>query len=319
MALKCYFKNCKINNDTDILTFCRLCDLTFHIKCVGLTARVHDTIVANKGLRWFCESCRLKEVDLTRLLNSTRRRFDEISRDLASVQEKFLNFKSEFSSFECMDDSAKANSNLLLPEPPIQPVVDLPKPSREVQRKKKTTSQVDTAPSLINLLSPVPDHPANLFSELVVPDVNVTAGASLSTSIPLHVQAVSNGGSSAVTRNTSGAIPKNRLATSSEISAAKKLVVVEPRKTVFISRLAPDTSIEDVRAHINAQLGFDDTSISIVKYRLKPRKSYSSFNVNLPEHLIHRVLNPTFWPKNTVVHEFIFRPRGNRASKNSKN
>ncbi|KAH8241741.1 hypothetical protein KR032_007403, partial [Drosophila birchii] len=92
------------------------------------------------------------------------------------------------------------------------------------------------------------------------------------------------------------------------------LTSMVPRKIIFVSRLNASATINDVSHHIITRLpSLPHPNFEITKFKFKQNRDYASFKINVPEGLFSKLLCPTFWPPNTVVHEFVIRKNKNLA------
>lgn len=104
----------------------------------------------------------------------------------------------------------------------------------------------------------------------------------------------------------------------------KQLRIIPPKKTIFATRFAYDTSAKDVEYYIQTKLS-TDVSKDIQVYRINVRNR-ASFKIIVPEDLFDQIVDLSFWPKNTLVRQFIYRdddnvhlPKANNLNNNSKN
>lgn len=83
------------------------------------------------------------------------------------------------------------------------------------------------------------------------------------------------------------------------------ITVVPPPKSIFISRLGVDVSVEQVEKFIKTKIpSAIDFSIRKMKFRIP--KGYSSFVINMGNNinLFNMVVDQSFWPAVTIVKEF---------------
>lgn len=73
------------------------------------------------------------------------------------------------------------------------------------------------------------------------------------------------------------------------------------RSQLFVSRVSPDKSCEDVLAYLSGK-GIEDRECFDLPSRFK---TYKSFKVSVPENLESVVLEPEFWPAGLLVRPFI--------------
>jgi hypothetical protein len=82
----------------------------------------------------------------------------------------------------------------------------------------------------------------------------------------------------------------------------KALVVVKPKKLVFVSRLAPDTSIEDVKTYIQSKISV--TNVVVEKFKFNYSRDIASFKISIPADNFQSVCSGTFWPPDLIVKEY---------------
>ena len=85
------------------------------------------------------------------------------------------------------------------------------------------------------------------------------------------------------------------------------LRAIPPKKQIFVSRLASNTTVEDVDFYIKNIIG-QNSDISIYKFSFAQPRTISSFKLTVPLEIFETLLEPNFWPINTMVREYIFRP-----------
>lgn len=93
----------------------------------------------------------------------------------------------------------------------------------------------------------------------------------------------------------------------------KPLIVVPPKRTLFISRLAYDTTVEDIDYYIKAKLG-NNVDITINKFSYSQPRSITSFKIAVAACVYDQIVDTCFWPANIIVREYIFKE--NPRSKN---
>jgi len=85
------------------------------------------------------------------------------------------------------------------------------------------------------------------------------------------------------------------------------LRVVNPRKQIFISRFAEETTEEDIIAYIKENAGKPELDVTVYKFKFADKRAISSFKITLPHDMFDLVVSDNFWPDNAVVHEYIHR------------
>lgn len=92
------------------------------------------------------------------------------------------------------------------------------------------------------------------------------------------------------------------------------LVVVPPRKTVFISRLSADTSVEQISQYLRLHaVDFNASDWKVLKFNYSEPRDISSFRIIVPERLFRVLVNQSFWPPGVLVREFVPRNNSRRA------
>lgn len=82
------------------------------------------------------------------------------------------------------------------------------------------------------------------------------------------------------------------------------LKAVEKKTEVYISRLDPETSTEDITAFLNDRF----PEIQCENGRSKFPGSYSSFKITINENNFERIMDPKLWPNGIYINKF-FRKR----------
>lgn len=253
--MACSKKNCNLKGN-DIYICCWICENEYHFKCVGVPARVADSLSEKIGVSWSCEHCRSANLEFLKLFRQCRASFTEVSKDLACVQAKLAKYEDAFKTFSVLGPS---ESN---------PIRKMTLRSDSKFKNKSCDKQPLTIPSVGSIVS---------IEDTVGFDVNN------------------------IDRDASLTLPPN-LPVSNNIN--RDLVVVSPKKTIFLSRFALDTSENDVLLFIKNKIsGLNDIVVNKFKFSM-PRK-VSTFKVYVPIEFFDRIVDSTFWPPNTIVHEFI--------------
>ena len=100
------------------------------------------------------------------------------------------------------------------------------------------------------------------------------------------------------------------------------LVIVAPKKSIFVSRFASDTTEDDILFLINTKKKTYLKDITISKFKFNRERYLGiSFKIYVPADSFDELVTADFCPKNTVVHEFVHKPSKvvrleSRSSKN---
>lgn len=85
---------------------------------------------------------------------------------------------------------------------------------------------------------------------------------------------------------------------------------------MYIGRVSPGTSTEDILAYVHSSLGIDDAKCEL----LTNSDDISSFKLGVREDVLKSLLDPEKWPANVAIKEFIPRRRiNNRGTFQSGN
>lgn len=107
------------------------------------------------------------------------------------------------------------------------------------------------------------------------------------------------------TRNYRAAL---QFGTAQEESTLRTVIVPmrEQRAWIFVSRLSPDTTTEEMASYVEQQLGTSD--IVVYKLLAKDRDmssvSFISFKIGIPHSLRSQALSSSIWPTHVVFREY---------------
>ena len=87
---------------------------------------------------------------------------------------------------------------------------------------------------------------------------------------------------------------------SGTLTAPKNLVIVAPKKSIFVSRFASDTTEDDILFFIKTKKPFLK-DITITKFKINRERYLASFKIYVPADSFDEFVASDFWPKNTVV------------------
>ncbi|XP_075167479.1 uncharacterized protein LOC142239572 [Haematobia irritans] len=232
--------------------------------------------------------------------SSSKATFDLISNELNPLKENFDRYKDMFNNATCLENFVHS---------PVDSI-----------RKRKKPSEVNNAIIQNADQSPTVQH--NSVPSINVLEPNETAANNNNnnnnsnrfqflTSVPPATP--SNQTSITPSGQTSFFSPST---TPVDSNTAPQLRVDAPKKTIFASRFAEDTSPEEISSYIKWKLRKHiDTEVYKFKYAEKRRAA--SFKILVPEEDFATVVNPEFWPARAIIHEFIYRenPRNELSKK----
>ena len=88
------------------------------------------------------------------------------------------------------------------------------------------------------------------------------------------------------------------------------LKAVPPRKALFVSRLAPETSVDNIKSYLAAKApSVNLKRVSIFKLAPSQPRAISSFKILVPTENSEILLNKPLWPVGSLIKVFIPRDR----------
>ncbi|KAL9883440.1 uncharacterized protein ACN427_010777 [Glossina fuscipes fuscipes] len=94
------------------------------------------------------------------------------------------------------------------------------------------------------------------------------------------------------------------------------LTAVPPRKAIFVSRLAPETSVDNIKGYLATKVpSVNLKRVSIFKMAPSQARAISSFKILVQTENSDMLLNKSLWPVGSLIKEFIprDRPRNTKA------
>lgn len=300
--MACLAKNCTITGDDDRMVVCWLCHECCHVKCSGLSGLVADAISKNNGLHWCCGNCRNIGVNFYRCFQNTKTKFSELQNEAIKLNERIAAYGKLFDEFKSLDN---------LKSPPQRSPIRRKSP-RNVNREK-----CDDFPAVETIHSSrTKKNEQHCAKSQVNPDpvpsvLNVPV---VINNISPHVSNISKDDDSPSTSSKTNK------------TAPKQLNIIPPRKSIFISRFAFDTTADDIEGYIKSKIDCAQ-NIYIKKFSYSEPRSITSFKLTVPFDIYSKVVDPDFWPTNTFVREYLTKnntkstnvvrlPLSNTSSKN---
>lgn len=87
----------------------------------------------------------------------------------------------------------------------------------------------------------------------------------------------------------------------------RTLQTVVPFKYIFVSRFVADTTEEDVVDYIKDNLKSPNLAVTASKFHFNQPRFTASFKLRVPSNVFELIMQLSFWPQNTIVHEFVNR------------
>lgn len=307
---------------------CFGCCNLFHSKCAKLNKSCAEVLqkTNTNGLQWFCVSCRSLSTSVlcTKLANFQKAvdKFDSLAQGLMGLSSQLRIDLTELTNFISKSNATKPssgttqdsgmrtrkNSSLSLggvsPPTSVIPVIRVDiSPATPITSLSPADNPTDTSCNTANVSNTVP---ALTSSTAVTPAPPFTAHGETTSSVST-VTASSNSGTASSTALASTQ-PSSLLSTN-----PVQLVVVSRivKKSIFVSRLATDTSEQNILDYIVSRInmGVDIDNVHCRKFKFNGAREVSSFKITPPEELFQQLLSSDFWPTGVIIHEFVVRPR----------
>lgn len=330
--MECVAKKCSVTNiyDDAFLT-CWLCDCHAHVKCAGFMGRHFDKITSREsGLRWSCWNCRDYEVDFYRLFKEAKMGFSNLHIEFNSLYGKFKLMEEMFNKFkwpENLSTSPKGsnasgesiveqrknnipatpnvdNLMVLSPLPPAFGLnVNTPSPA-----SNPTMESLDTGAGAIHTSATASVVDDQSSSENTQPSCSnsIAETDNLQNPVLMPGAALESG---TISQIVTEPIPQTKV-----VPRNDDLVVVPPRRTVFVSRLSADTTVDRIVNYIKSHSPqFNDSDGRVLKFNNYQNRDISSFKIIVPDKLFRILIEQSFWPMGVLVREFTRRDRPARS------
>ncbi|XP_070072696.1 uncharacterized protein [Drosophila takahashii] len=345
MTIICTAKKCEYNNiiSGDTFLICWLCDNCAHVKCAGagFNGRIGDLISKKVGFTWSCTACREMTDEMRTFMRQTRTGFMEVRKLLTSMNDKFLAVESQFLGLKILSESPKRKipNNLQLPANGLTTtMLSTPTGANIMEHSPiyltPSLPPAHTTPSGSSDNLPMQSHsalaaasPGNIPPEQnlatpglqLVPDVSVSASCAVSTINDLpSPRRLAPGRSNIPLSGVPSRTDQRKSVGTPAVSGIPLSGVIQ--KSIFVSRLNPEATAEDVKIYLCDKLLAPDNAISVYKFNFKQKRNISSFKILLTDHLFPKALDSTIWPVNTLVHEYLQKDKtrgsSSAASKN---
>lgn len=310
--MECGKPNCTITGNERMVS-CWLCTNIFHMKCTYLKARDADALLdKNKSLTWTCPRCKNIGVEFYNFFKNSRAEYDEINKDLIRLSQRLNKYGETFTNYSNLENFAKTSQpSLQINKSFDSSKTTLPVPTSSVQNNAQAQLNLIE----IDALSPLPSTSTQSFlsNESIIttpqllprPSIIVNGVSNSSETNSIDSQQVSSH-QPQLTRQTVNNFTSRPPSTH---ATAPKSPHISPKKTIFVTRFAADTVAEDVVSYIESKITNDIVN-DIKVYKMNTRNRVS-FKVIVPNELFDTIVNREFWPKNTLVREFIYRDEDN--------
>lgn len=324
---KCLSKSCTLASDDERMVVCWLCHGVCHFKCSGLRTLVAEALHSTKGLHWCCNGCQQIGVEFYRFYQSTKNTFINIQTKMSVLSNEICSYGNLFDEFKQLNyinsppHSSPKRRKSSRKNNKEHPVLNLGPSSSNGNVPIINNHCLPTENPVLNLGPSSSNSVGSIINNHCLPNSSVTT-TNIPTDKDCNIQRVSVPVNNNIVYN-----PPTINMNNAENELTNQLKIIPPKKSIFISRFAFDTSVEDINFYIKSKLNFG-ADISINKFTYSQPRSITSFKLTVPANLYETIVNPDFWPNNTLVREYVFKenPRLNniaqlppRQFNNSKN
>jgi hypothetical protein len=306
------------------------CQNWHHISCVNLSTSEHQKILdLGCKIKWFCEVCddgvtkfvsRFEDFEELFNLNSNLKslfsRLDSVIIDNTLIHSKLDNL-TKVNNRLCQKLDCQIND--------LDSCSNIPQVSTVIQPSPAISASASTEISLHHVEIPgiSPTFPTANPAKTSKPSPRLAGSEERGTgpekTSPLHLPSQRQSDVCLFTSKP----PLTYAAASKKPSKPKPIIgkklesseeslglrSVEPKLTLFISRIHPEVTEDKVKDYL-VESGITQSEIECAKLNSR-YNSYQSFKVALPRRLSDTVLQADFWPAGTLVREFINKRKPN--------
>lgn len=330
MAIICTKCGDSIDADCEFVECQFICNNKFHSSCVKLTTAAlrsaQRTSAAGSNLKWCCDDCCNTNIALF------LRHFMDLSDKLDRFREEMVNVIKSTVADQFIVRLAESH-NISSVSGVCEDTVSMTGVSTVSSNVLPVTDDDDTS-HVISL------NNRNIINNNIIPDcsknsnrnninnkINITRN--VKRNLHTNVVAIDNLSNNTITNNNPdleqikvstvdnstsnilcGALSQRPTIIGTGVSV-DSLQVVEPRKTMFVSRLHKDVSEQDVLSYLKDKFNVEDVSCRRIVPRLinEADRNFSSFRINVPISCVDSLLQPSSWPFGSLIKEFVNYPK----------
>lgn len=269
--MNCLNKKCTIKNQDERMVVCWLCHGLSHYKCSGLSTLVAEATQKQDGVHWCCLNCRKTGVEFYKFFQARKTLFHKIQNEFSNVSNRLCDYGKLFDNYPLLDYNEPSQEVSNQPTP-----LQSPKLRKSARTNKKSESDIIVEPTVINSsIAPVISKPP-------------VEHLSQSTSNDIGLQSSSH-------TNLSSFVPR-------------ELRVLPPKKHLFVSRFASETTVDDINFYIKSKLNLNENIVAY-KFSYAQPRSITSFKISVSSDVFNQLMDTSFWPEHTLVREFLTRPK----------
>jgi len=331
--MNCCFDKCVLANKDDSSTrfvSCWLCSKLSHLKCAGLNGSILDKIEQCIGIKWSCWTCRKVVINFSKMTGTARTAFGEMQIDHDRLTKKMdaLGKIINCSEYDTLRDTREVGTMAM-----ISPDNGAAAGHNDCNMPADIHCLLPIPSNLNTFASPIPSptdlqmpSPSSVTAPLeITHSSTIQASTSISkTTAETSCPAISRPRATRSQQLREASAPVSSVPsmsnTSSVISTERSharrpminnLRTVLPKKSIFISRLATDTTEADINEFISRNYKPVPEMI-IQKFNFSTTRGVASFKILVPDEHFNEIVDESFWPSEIIVHEYLPRQRPRR-------
>lgn len=293
--------SCNIADASPVI-HCSVCCKAFHYKCIfpEVPANLFDFFVNMKGLQWFCPED--SHFSVSNLL-------DKLSLMQRKLMAQYSTFDNILSSSGIVKSSVQIQTSPTLTPTSGRRIMRPKRAARDeilklvpVKRKKFTKSPVEHT-SQPNVQAVYQKNDAHIKSQ---PITEVSAKCLTLAKAPVDSSCSFPDTEDLVNSNTLPLDEESPNVITEQVadktSCDDLLVVVPPTRSIFLSRLQINTTVDNIKRYISEKLSIS-TGFGVRKFDL-PGSNYSSFLLRCEDSIYETLIDNKNWPQNMKVEQF---------------
>ena len=289
--MDCGICKIEVNDQTSILCD-GFCHSYFHLDCIKMDIETSNAIRSSNQIRWYCPNC-------NSILDGLKEK-SFIDQFQLPVINAINDLKNQFIAFQTLHFDQKPKQ---IGRSGPAPTVKTPLQKGAGLTPKNPVSKVNDRNAAPNDLNSIKGRLRSNSTNTV--NAVSTNNASLKPSGSKQTTPLSSTNRARHSGQESGTLNEPTAPNSSNVRLIDKLVVVPPRSWIFLSRLSPPTTTDDVQASVSDCLCTNDLKvIPLVRKNSQQEPEYISFKIGIPWNLREKALDQSTWPSFLTVREF---------------
>lgn len=322
--MACCYSTCNVKSKSDTeekKIHCSWCDAFAHSTCSGINLRSFNIITdPTNGLNWSCPKCRAHNADLFKFVRQVKEGMRVIGKDLLELMDKFQSLDTLFNSPNFVVNTVSLNGNLhTVNQPPPKSRCNKESVNRPLLRSvvnvKEQPKTTDSMPVIV-----INDGDGTKTSSSVV-ESNDTSVDEVNSNTVIGLQTSTE--SKPITKSRANVSPSlittvsdvTRLSDEKVVNSAKSLRIIPSRKSIFITRFANETTVDDLQSYITTNCSdIVDTELNIFKLISSRPREICSFKITVSAKWYEKLLKKSFWPEGVFIRPFVPRNKTQTAN-----